>query len=355
MTEKQIVVRHGTLNRFLGDLFAKAGLSAPDAAFHAQALVDSNLWGIDSHGVLRVPVYIRRLRSGAVNPRPNITAARGALGLEVLDGDNGPGFLVGRDAMLRAMALAEKYNIGMVGAARSNHFGAAAIYARMAARQGMVGIAMTNVVQNIAAPGGSAPVVGNNPIAAAIPTFGDFPFVLDISLSTVARGKLLLASKQGKSIPPDWATDREGHPTRDPDEAFKGFLSPAGGYKGLGLAYVVDILCGVITGGAFLGGLKDMYRYPDDPNANGHMMVAINLEAIISRQEMQQRMAAFIQTVQDSPMWAEDQEMRIPGEGAYHRAQARKANGIPLPESLYAELTELGEALGAQEILSPAT
>lgn len=346
MSENQVLVEHKSLERFVAELFQRSGLGPDDAAFHARALVDTNLWGVDSHGVLRVPAYIRRIQSGAVNPRPMIRPLRGSLGLEVLDGDDGPGFLVGREAMQRAVGLAGQYNVGAVGAIRSNHFGATAIYTRLAAEQGMVGIALTNVVPNVVAPGGSRPVVGNNPLSIAIPTYGDFPFVLDISLSAVAGGKLLLASKKGVKIPLDWATDKEGRPTDDPDEAFAGFLLPMGGYKGLGLAYAVDILCGVLTGGAFLQGMKGMYKYPNDPSLTGHFMIALNVEAILGREEVRARMAEFAATVHASPMWDEGREMLLPGEIEYRTSLARKRDGIPLPANLHAELAALGRELG---------
>jgi L-2-hydroxycarboxylate dehydrogenase (NAD+) len=352
MGEREVLVNHQTLQAFVAELFARAGLNPSDAALHAQVLVDTNLWGVDSHGVLRVPVYVKRMRSGAINPRPTIKTLRGGLGLEVLDGNDGPGVIVGHHAMLRAIELAEEYNVGAVGAIRSNHFGATAIYTRLAAGRGMIGIAMTNVVPNVVAPGGGRPVVGHNPLSIAIPTYGEFPFVLDISLSAVAGGKLLLASKKGEKIPLDWATDREGRPTDDPDKAFAGFLLPLGGHKGLGLAYAVDILCGLITGGAFLDGMKGMYKYPGDPSLTGHLMIAINVAAIMGREEMQARMARFAETIKASPMWDETKEMVLPGEIEHLTALKRKETGVPLPEALFQELVELGMELGARSTLT---
>ena len=152
MSDQEIVVKPAILHKFLTELFAKTGMPAADAAYSAQCLVQTNLWGIDSHGVLRVPIYLRRLRSGAVNPRPQIEVVRGSLGLEVVDGDAGLGYVVGREAMKRAIDLATQYNIGMIGAMNSNHFGAAALFARMATDKGMIGIVMTNVIPNIVAP-----------------------------------------------------------------------------------------------------------------------------------------------------------------------------------------------------------
>lgn len=349
--EREVLVDYQALRGLVAQLFAGAGMSEPDAAFHAKALVDANLWGIDSHGVLRVPIYVRRMLSGAINPRPNIRTVRGSLGLEVLHGDDGPGYIVGRDAMLRAIELAGQYNVAAVGAIRSNHFGATASYSRLAAEQGMIGISMTNVVPNVVAPGGSKPVVGNNPLSIAVPTYAEFPFVLDISLSAVAGGKLLLASKKGEKIPLDWATDNEGRPTDDPDKAFAGFLLAMGGYKGLGLAYAVDILCGLVTGGVFLHEMKGMYKYPDEPSLTGHMMIAINIEAILGRDEMAARMAQFARTVKESPMWDKSREMFLPGEIEHLTARKRMEAGVPLPENLYDELVALGRQAGLSSTL----
>jgi LDH2 family malate/lactate/ureidoglycolate dehydrogenase len=348
----QIRLDYQVLQAFTADLFVSAGLNQDDAAFYAQSLVDTNLWGIDSHGVLRVPIYIKRLLAGSCNPKPNIKTIKSAITLEVLDGDDGAGQIVGREAMARAIELAKTYNVGIVGAIRSNHFGAAATYTRMAVDEGMIGIAMTNVVQNVVAPGGSKPIIGNNPFSIAVPTYGEFPFVLDISLSAVAGGKLLLASKKGEKIPFDWGTDINGRPTDDPDEAFKGFLLPVGGYKGLGLAYAVEILTGVISGGVFLDAMKGMYKYPDDPSLTSHLLIAVNISAIMDQGELQNRMTDFIHKIHESPMWDDSKEMLIPGELEYRTMKQRKQKGIPLPNNLYEELVALASELGAMTTLS---
>ncbi len=348
MSENEVRVQDNTLQNFTARLFSRTGMTEQDAVFCADALVQTNLWGIDSHGVLRVPLYIKRLRSGAMNPRPHIKTMFGSQAMEIMHGDDGAGFIVGRAAMNRAVELAGQFNIAAVGVVRSNHFGAAGIYARMAAEQGLIGMVMTNTIPNIVAPGGSKPITGNNPLALAIPTFGEFPFVLDISLSNVAGGKLLLASKKGEKIPLDWATDREGRPTDDPDEAFAGFLLPVGGHKGLGLSYAVDILCGLITGGVFQHQMKSMYQHPDEPSLTGHFMIVINPLIFISQDEMKTRMADFYQTIKTSPMWTESNKMMLPGEIEHRTALRRKANGIPLPQNLYNELVVLGDELGVE-------
>lgn len=351
MSEVSISIPVDSLRKYITALFSAAGLPEEHATFHAQALIQTNLWGIDSHGVLRVPIYIKRIQSGAVNANPDIRKLRGGLAIEVWDGDDGAGFIVARRIMQRAIELAEQYGIGAVGAIRSNHFGATGLYARMAAERNLIGIAMTNVVPNIVAPGGSKPITGNNPIAFAVPTFQDFPLVLDMSMSSVAGGKLLLASKEGHKIPLDWATDDQGRPTDDPDIGFKGFLLPMAGYKGLGLSYVIDILSGLMTGGAFQYDMKGMYKYPDDPSQTGHFVIVINPQDLIDLDELRQRMTQFYQTIKSAPMWDDSREMMLPGEVEYRTEQTRLETGIPISENLLEELRELGTQLGISETI----
>jgi L-2-hydroxycarboxylate dehydrogenase (NAD+) len=348
-----ILIDADALTAHVAELLHAAGVDVEDARFCAECLVQTSLWGKDSHGVMRVPHYMKRLGSGALNPRPTPQIVRGAGALEVMDADNGPGHLAGRDAMLRAISLAEIHNVGVVGVVKSNHFGAAAVFARLAAERDMVGIAMTNSVPKVIAPGGAKPITGSNPIAIAVPTHGDFPFLLDMSLSAVAGGRLLLAAQNGERIPTDWATDAQGQPTDDPAKAFAGLWLPMGGVKGLGLSYAVDILCGLITGGAFGLGMKSQYSNPTEPSGTGHMMIAINVAAIMDRDELRERMAEFCSAIKSSPMRDPSLEMLIPGERAHRTAEQRRSHGIPLSPDLYDELLALGAAFDVSTTLAP--
>jgi LDH2 family malate/lactate/ureidoglycolate dehydrogenase len=341
MAAQSIRIPADNLVEYSAAIFRDAGCSDTDAMTVARCLVQSNLWGIDSHGVLRLPDYLGRLRSGAMNARPAIRAAQSAPGLEVLDADNGPGFLAASAAMSRAIELARAGNIAAVGIVNSNHCGAAALYARMAADSEMIGIAMSNVAPNMVTAGCSAPVTGNNPFAIAIPTFGQFPFVLDISLSAVAGGKLLAASSKGEQIPLGWATDKDGRPTTDPKAGFDGFLLPMGGHKGFGLSLAIDILCGLVTGGSFQHHLKSMYRYPADPSNTAHMMMVINPLAIMPRAQLASRFAEFFDTVRGSPRW-DGGETLLPGEIEHRAELERRRDGIPVPATLYETLVRIG-------------
>ncbi len=355
MSEKLVFVDWQEIQPYIAEIFIHTNIPKEDAEWLSKSLVDTTLWGIDSHGILRVPKYVDRFVSGAVNRNPHVRYLKGSNALEVMDGDRGSGAVVGRHAMERAIELAKEYNVGVVGAINSNHFGAAMFFARMAAAENMIGIAMTNVVPNIVAPGAMKPVVGNNPIAVAAPTYGDFPVVLDISLSNVAGGKLLLAKKKGEKIPLNWATDNKGRPTDDPDIGFKGFLLPLGGHKGFGAALIVDILCGLMTGGAFLDKLRGTYTHPDDPSLTCHLMAAINIDSILDRQEMADRMDYLMRTIKAIPVLENHHEVLIPGEPEYRVFQERSENGIPLPQALFDDLKNLGQKLGVTISLQPKT
>jgi len=343
MSTNTLKVSAESLSKFVTGIFQGAGCSEEGARDMAECLVQTNLWGIDSHGVLRTPEYLARFQNGAMNNQPQIRTLKSGAGLEVLDADNGAGYVAGRAAMTRAIELAKTGNIAAVGIINSNHCGAASLYARMALEHGMIGIAMSNVAPNMVAPGGSKPITGNNPIAVAVPTFGEFPFVFDISLSAVSGGKILVAAKNGEEIPLGWATDREGRPTTDPNVGFKGFLLPMGGHKGFGLSLLVDIFCGVITGGSFQHQLKSMYVYPNDPSNTAHLMLVINPLFLMSQEQMKERMAEFFETVKQSPMWDKDSEMLLPGEIEYRKEAERRQMGIPIPPALHDELVQLGK------------
>ena len=245
-------VRHidsESLRVFVRELFAAGGMRLQEAEWYAETIVQANLWGIDSHGIIRVPTYFDRIRIDAINRRAEIRTIRKAPAMTLIDADGAAGAVAGRVAMEQAIEDARIHGVGVSGVTNSNHFGAAALYSQLAVKQGMVGIAMTNVRPLIAAPGAKCAVVGNNPFSIAVPTYCEFPFSLDMSMSVVAGGKLHLAAAKGEKIPFGWGVDKEGRPTDDPRKALEGFLLPIGGYKGLGLAYAVDILSGVITGG----------------------------------------------------------------------------------------------------------
>jgi LDH2 family malate/lactate/ureidoglycolate dehydrogenase len=206
-------------------------------------------------------------------------------------------------------------------------------------------LSMTNVGPNLVVPGGAKPITGNNPMAFGVPTDRGFPLILDISMSSVAGGKLLLAKEKGEKIPFGWATDSEGKPTDDPVEGFAGFLLPLGGHKGFGLSLMVDILCGVLSGGAFQFDLQSMYKKPEDPSSTGHLMLVIDPDAFLGKDAFLARIGAFCETIKASPMWDDTARMLIPGELENEMMNRRLKDGIPLPRSLYDDLVDISKRL----------
>jgi L-2-hydroxycarboxylate dehydrogenase (NAD+) len=332
---------------FIAEILSKLQMPVADAQAAADDLVLTNLWGVDSHGILRLPIYVERLLNGAVNANPNIKTIGGRGGFETMDGDAGLGYIVGHKAMERAISLAGEHGIAAVNARNSNHFGAAGLFIKQATDAGMIALSMTNVGPNLVVPGGAKPITGNNPMAFGAPTNLGFPMILDISMSSVAGGKLLLAKEKGEKIPFGWATDKEGKPTDDPIAGFAGFLLPLGGHKGFGLSLMIDILCGVLSGGAFQFDLKSMYNCPEDPSNTSHLMLVIDPDAFLGKAAFLERMGAFCETIKGSPMWDDTARMLIPGELEHERMQRRLIDGLPLPRSLFNDLTAIADRLGS--------
>ena len=344
---EQPTVSYTDLNEYLTRLYKAAGVPTADAAVCADCTVKTNLWGVDSHGVLRTPDYIERLLKKAVNPEPDVKLVAKADGpFSLMDGDAGMGYVVGTKAMEAAMEKAEKFGIGIVLVKNSNHFGAASLFTRMAAEKGMLGIATTNVRPNIGMPGGKAPVTGNNPLALAAPIGQPYPFSLDISMSAVSGGKILLAQKKGEKIPTTWAIDKDGNPTDDPFAGFAGILLPTGMHKGLGLSFFIDIVTGVMSGGPFLQDIKSMYKDADEPSLTSHLVCAIDPTMFQSREEYEASMEKWVGMIKATPMADPEATQIIPGEIEYMLENKRKADGIPVPPQLMKDLAALDERLG---------
>lgn len=326
----------------IAELYEKAGMERADAEYHAHGLVTASLRGVDSHGVMRTEAYLTRIVNGAINLHPRIRCLQEEGALRVLDADGASGYIAGREGMSLAIRLAKEHGVGVTMVRNSNHFGAAALYAQMAVDAGMIGFSTTNVKPNVAAPGAMGNVVGNNPFAVGIPTYCEFPFMLDMAISVVAGGKLKMAIAKGEKIPLGWASDKDGNPTDDPQKGFDGYLLPAGGFKGLGIAYAIDLLCGVMTGGAFQNHIRNMFKDPTEPGHTCHMFLAADADRLLGREEIRARMEEYRNYIRSIPT-VSGTPLIFPGEIEEACAAERRAHGIPLPEAVYRQLKELGE------------
>lgn len=342
-----IAVLPEKLKLYIKEMYLKAGLPEEDAGICADCTVKTNLWGVDSHGVLRTAAYINRILSGAVKANPEFRFIKGEDGpISLMDGGAGMGYVVGTKAMQAAITKAEKFGIGMVVVNNSNHFGAASLYARLAAEEGMLAIVTTNVIPNIGMPGNKESVTGNNPIAMAAPIGKEYPFSLDISMSEVSGGKILLAQKKKEKIPFTWAIDKNGNPTDDPFAGFAGILLPVGMHKGLGMSMFFDIITGVISGGPFLQDIKSMYKHSYVPSETSHTFIVINPEFFLEKSDFEKRMNEWVGMIKKTPMTDKGMEQIIPGEIEYKCEVQRRKEGLPIPAELAEDLKVLAEKLG---------
>ncbi len=342
----EVRVEAAALQAFVAAVLARAGLPEDGAAQVADSLVEADLRGVHSHGVIRLGVYLRRLEAGLINPRPRIELRRVAPAALVVDGDHGMGAVVGDAAMAACLAAARESGVAAATVRRANHFGIAARYAMAALPHGMIGLASCNAAPRMAPTGGRDPLLGTNPFAIAIPAGQRPPLVVDMATAAAPLGKILLAQAKGEPIPPGWALDPEGRPTTDPAAALQGTLLPFGGYKGYALALVIDVLAGVLTGGLFGAAVRGLYEDFTRPQESSFFLAAIQVSAFLPWQEFQSRMEALVDAIKSSRPAPGVDEILLPGELEWRSRQAHLAAGIPLPPALWSELLEIGRRYG---------
>ncbi len=342
---EEVKVTPEALMRFCTVCFEKLGLSVPDAQVTAENLVFANLRGVDSHGVIRLKVYVDRLRAGGFKPKAKPRVIAESESTALLDAGHGVGPVTGVAAMNLAIAKAQAAGSGWVSVRNSNHFGAAAFYALRAVSRGMIGLAATNAGPTMAPAGGREARLGNNAFAVAIPTGQPPPLVLDMAAGAVAWGKIFVAQQQKKKIPATWALDKNGLPTDDPDAAAQGgFIQPLGGYKGYGLSLLLDVLTGVLSGGGFATGVRTLYQDLGNPSQVAHACGALRVDAFMPYSDFCRRMEEMTDLMHSCPTSGRER-IYVPGEIEHQTEQKRKVEGIPINETLCAELTKLAAEL----------
>lgn len=345
-----VVVDAAALTRLCSDLFEHAGMPAADAHLAADQLVTADLRGVESHGVVRTAIYLERLRCGVIAAHPDMTIERQTRSTAVFNGGNGMGQIVGQRAMGLTVDKARDYGEpAFVSVCNSNHFGAAAWFAEIAAREDMIGFACTISGINHMVPwGGAEAMLGNNPFAIAMPIRDEAPMVLDMACSVAARGKIIVAAKEGRAIPADWAVDRNGLPTTDAQAAMEGFMAPIGGPKGYALTLTIGLLSTMLSGAFFGSEVTHMYDDLENPQNIGHLFGALPIAAFESTDRYFERMrkaAADIRGVRRSPGV---EQVFLPGEREARLAVARRRDGLPLGIETWRELESLGTSAGVQ-------
>jgi LDH2 family malate/lactate/ureidoglycolate dehydrogenase len=325
---------------FAAAIYRKAGMPETDARLAADTLVQADLWGHQSHGVMRLSWYCARLASGVCTPvaEPKLVVDAGAIA--VLDGGDAMGQVLAARAADEAIARAKRHGIAAVALRNSNHFGTAMYFTLMAARAGCVGFLSTNASPAMAPWGGRKKTVGTNPWSWAAPAGNHPPMVLDIANTAVARGKIYLAKQKGLPIPEGWAITRDGAPTTDPGAAIDGIILPMAQHKGYGIAVMMDMLSGVLTGSAFGSGVGGPYQAERRSGA-GQLMIVLDIRAMEPLAEFGARMDRLIDELKGVPLAPGAEEIFYPGEIEARNDARQRVEGLLLPGDTVADLARL--------------
>ena len=345
MAGDSVAVPSEALVGLVARIFVAAGLSGDAAQVVAQGLVDADLEGLPSHGVMLVDMYLNRIRAGSVTTEETAQVVSDRDAAIVLDAGHALGQLTGDQAMALAVERAQQFGIASVAVRHGFHFGAARRYALIAANAGCVGIVACNTRPLMPAPGGADRVVGNNPLAIAVPCEGPIPIVLDMATSEAAMGKIRLADKSQQTIPETWAVKADGTPTTDPTEAINGMLLPSGGPKGFGLAFLIDLMCGLLSGGASGSKVQPLYGDPAVPYDCSHFFIAIDVGHFGDPSVFRMAAAAAAQHIRNGNCAPGVTELYTPGEPEWRRRDASRGI-IKLTSTVAEMLTVLARDMG---------
>ena len=326
-------------------VYASAGVPEADARFVADTLVQADLWGHQSHGVLRLGWYLERLQNKVMKPVTQSETVVDAGTIAVIDGHDGVGQVLTADATRDAIKRAKAHGIGAVGLRNSNHFGTCMYYTRMAALEGCVMIMTTNGGPAMAPWGGRKKIIGTNPWSVAAPAGRHPPLIMDMANTGVARGKIYLARQKREPIPLGWAINAAGEPTTDPQAAIDGIILPMAEHKGYAIAVIVDVLSGVLTGSGFLSAVHSPYKTAEKSNC-GHLIVALNIEAFQPLAQFNARMEQYVSELKSVPLAKGTNEVFYPGEMEAANDVRNRREGLLLPADTLVSLSKIARETG---------
>jgi L-2-hydroxycarboxylate dehydrogenase (NAD+) len=335
------------IRRFLTTALERLGLPAGDADTVAQLMTEAEVQGSDGHGVIRLAPYARRIRAGGINLKPDIRVVKEKAAMALLDGDNGMGHLVMKQATEIAIAKARQCGVAWVGSRLSNHAGPASLYARMALQHDMIGMYFAVGNANHLPPwGGLDMLLSTNPIAVAVPAGEEPPVVLDMATTVAAYGKVKAKAQRGEQMPVGWMIARDGSPLTDPKRAEEGFLMPIGGYKGYGLAMIVGLLAGTLNGAAMGSEVVD-FNHDDTTLTNtGQAILVIDPDAFGELDAFKARVDKLVRELRASERMPGVDRIWMPGEQSHARRIVNERDGLALPAPLRAQLDTLARDLG---------
>ncbi len=349
----------GELKSYVIRYLERWGITREDASIAADVLVSADMRGVDSHGVIRLKSYYgSRLAAGILDPHAPLTVVRETPNSLAMDACNGLGHPAGVKTMRRCLEKARQSGMCMATVRNSNHYGIAGYYAMLALEQDMIGISFTNSGPLVAPTHGRKAMLGTNPIAVAVPAGSSRPYVLDMATSIVPIGRVTVYQKNNKAIPAGWGIDEEGNITEEPSSVLKGgALMPLGGpelmrgYKGYGLALLVDIFSGVLAGSGFG---ESVYGADNAAGARvGHFFAAVRIDAFRDLQDFKQDMDALLGELRDSPKAAGEERIYIHGEKEFEKADLAEVQGVPISAATYRTLITAGEEDGVPFELIP--
>jgi LDH2 family malate/lactate/ureidoglycolate dehydrogenase len=354
---KELRIGVAALQNFGEAAFAKVGCGADEARLLTEILVLADLHGMHSHGVMRIPQYGPKIAVGGFKPGRKGRIVRETASAVFLDGEGGIGQTITVRAMQEAMRKARETGVGICGVTNSNHYGAGAYYGLMAEREGMIGVLTTNGSANMPPYGGGGKIylTGPLPITVAVPTGpgSRWPFLLDMAMGVASKGKIVYAAEKGEKIPLGWAADKHGQLTDDPKAVINGgWVLPIGGYKGFGLTCVLEILSGVLTGGALGNEIGNLFTSPAaTPQDLGHFAMAIDPAVFMPLDAFRARMDIYIAMMKAADLAPGVEEITMPGEPEFRREEDRRRNGVPLDVNLIARLNKYAAELGIGQSL----
>jgi LDH2 family malate/lactate/ureidoglycolate dehydrogenase len=341
------------INEFAANALMAAGTAADAARSVADALTETSLRGVDSHGIRLLPHYLKGVQGGRINPNPTLAFSRTGPGTGIVDGDNGFGHHASYFAMDRAVMFANESGVGAISVINSSHFGAAGSYVLRAAHQGLAGLGFCNSDSFVLAHDGVHSFHGTNPIAFAAPVPGEQPFLLDMATSVVPWNRVQDYLMEGLPLPTDVTVDTAGEPTTDPtaSDALLPLGGMAFGYKGAGLASMIEILCAVMTGSPYCSQLPAM-KGPDfsTPRRMGQFFLAIDYRRFVAAPLYETAMRAYLRDLRSQPA-KRGRRVMAPGDREWSVLEERKRRGIPVMRQLRAELDRISEALGVEKVL----
>lgn len=340
-TQQQTIFSPEKLKAFAVAVSKKYGLNGSDADIFASSLVDANLTGVDTHGLTRLAIYLKRIKLGLINPNAAMTFEQKFPIAAVLNADNGLGQIAGEKAINKAIEMAKTYGLGAVGVRNSQHFGVLGYYCSKAAENEVICLAFTNAEPALPPYGSYEAFFGTNPVAMGVPVKNDIPIIIDLSTSIVARGKIISAAKQKAPIPEGWALDPEGNPTTDAEKALAGSVQTMAGPKGYALAMMVDILSGVLSGSGYGRNVHSMYKDLKNPADVGHFFLCINIEAFMPKEIFYRKIKKMQEEIKGSAKRQGVDEIRIPGEKKAKTKAERLKTGIQLGNDVIEELKVL--------------